>query len=196
MYGSAIKPQPTTAQLKKWLFATGTKRRAFAAQRLVARAPSLDPLEQAEQRPELGPILVMHEDGYPLIALEALFLTEDEFAAIREDAFAWMRETAARDILGIVVTYKLDSDGDFAALTRQKPSWVRDEIQPGDRFCYRGRAYPIPGGRGLALFVEGEFEVVDVQSDGCDLWYEVRNFDNRETVWLTDVLLLTATWAS
>jgi len=160
------------------------------------------PWEQAEQRDQLGPILVrtvedpLVEDPFaePRIVCEVAFIEESTLGAKLDAWHSWVRETAARDIQPIVLSYRFDGGGrSFASLSELKVPWLPERLSLGMRIAYEGVAYPLPFSRGLQVRVDGRFEVTDILPDE-ELWVELRETRNGERLFLTEALLLNSSY--
>ncbi|MGZ4419644.1 MAG: hypothetical protein ACXVRV_15930, partial [Gaiellaceae bacterium] len=99
------------------------------------------PWELEEQRPDLGAVLVRCEEteffdpfAEPQIRHELLFVPASQIQARLDAAYAWAKETAARGIHPMLLTYELDRKGDFAALETMPLPWVPGTLRPGDSF--------------------------------------------------------------
>jgi hypothetical protein len=200
---SAGRPA-TTGQLKRQLFDTRRRRRWFVNARLRDGRLSADPLELAEQRPELGPVMVFAAPPYRgaprqdwEIIWEAALVLASEIDAKRQAAYDWIKAVSARGILALVIVYTLGADGDFATMEKLAKPWMPETVQRGDRIRYKGIAHPAPGARGISLNVDGVFEITDVVlglgwSD--ELWWEVRDLRVGDHLYLSEALLTTATF--
>lgn len=204
---TTLKAQPgrESAELANVLFETPRHRRSFVRERIVSARPTwCDEVDAAEQVPALGPVLLDADFAYDaeagvyrrhrdLIRAAGLFIEESELESKRAAALRWARSIAARDIQPLVITYTLNSEGtDFRSLKRLEPHWLPDEISTGDHFHYEGKGYPLPG-RGIPLPISGAYEIIEIVDDEDGIhWFEVRDLETDEHVFLAWPLLLTA----
>ena len=168
------------------------RRRLVAEQIVCTRPATYGPLELAEMRPDLGPVLLDIDvepifaffAGPEVIRAEVAFIDESEIEAKREAAYAWMKTIAARDVQPNVLVYRLNaSRTDMTSLSKLSPPWMPDEIACGDRIAYEGRAYAQLGDRCTGRQVSGEFEIADIEDEDGALWFEVHGVDDgRERV--------------
>lgn len=196
---------PTTGQIKRMLFDTKRRRRWFINARILAGRRSTDPLESAEQWSNLGPVIVFASPPYAgalrqewWIGSEVLLLDAAEIDAKRELAYEWIRSVSARDIAAHLIVYTLTPDKhDFATMEIVLPPWIPTVIEPGARIRYTGIARPQPGARGISLDVNGIFEITD-HVLGLDFsgepWWEMRDLEVGDTLYLSQALLTTATF--
>jgi hypothetical protein len=190
---------PTTRELKDMLFDDRWHRQFFIEEFIVLdESEHAMPWELDEQRPDLGAVHVLADEPFdvfdtPAIFAEALFVDRSTLEAKRDQAYAWAREIGARDILPLIVSYTLTSDGrDFATLERLALPWVPDEIAPGMRIDYSGIAYPLPGARGIALTTSGTHEIVDMIHDGTQVWFAIQHETTGECLHISEPLMSAA----
>jgi hypothetical protein len=124
-----------------------------------------------------------------------VFLPAEDIEA-RRMTVGWIRATDASDVISVVVLYTLNAgQTDFAVLERLIPEWYPTQISAGQRLSYQGTAYPLHGARGVAINVQGEYTIEDIVHDEIGAWwYEIRDIRSGESLWLTEPLLLTATF--
>jgi hypothetical protein len=159
------------------------------------------PWELEEQRPDLGAVLVRCEESEffdllaePQIRQELLFVPTSHIQARLDAAYDWAKETAARGIHPMLLTYEIDGKGDFAALETMPLPWVPDPLRPGDSFHYEGTMYPWPWD-GTPVQTTGDFEIGKHHEDvDGQYWFEARNLHNGESLFISETLLLTATF--
>ena len=155
------------------------------------------PWEVEERRPDLGAIFVRcAEWGFEeRIVGETLFVPAAAVDERMDGIAAWVRETAARDILPDVFAYTLTEEADdFESLELVRMPWFPRSISSGDRFSYEGTAYPLPS-RGITLSTSGGFVISGCLEDETgELWFETRNLRTGEHLFVSQTLLLTATF--
>jgi len=193
---------PPSRDLEKLLFEEERERQFFIDEWITLDEPTHSmPWELEEQRPDLGAVLVRCEESEffdafvePQIRRELLFVPTSQIQARLDGAYAWVKETAARGIHPMLLTYELDRKGDFAALEAVPLPWVPGTLRPGDSFHYEGTMYPWPW-VGTPVQANDDFEIVShCEDDDGQYWFEARNLQNGEALFVSETLLLTATF--